>query len=69
MPIDNSKSPLSLKPDYLICTCMAVMYSEICQAIERGCHDMPSLSQELLIGTGCSSCLAEVEALLKEYGF
>lgn len=52
--------------DYLVCTCMGVMYSEIKSAIKNGSKTFDSLSQDLGVGTGCSSCVAEVETILKE---
>lgn len=58
----NSKNQQS---DYLVCTCMGVMYSEICQAIDQGADSFSELSDRLGVGTGCSSCVAEVEAILK----
>jgi len=51
-------------PDYLVCTCMGVMYSEIKSAVENGSKSFDSLSDKLGVGTGCSSCVAEVEAIL-----
>lgn len=54
------------KPDYLVCTCMGVMYSDICRAIEGGCTDYGSLQDLLMVGTGCSSCVQEVHDILKE---
>ena len=51
--------------DYLVCTCMGVMYSEICQAIDDGAHSFEALSECLGVGTGCSSCVAEVHQILQ----
>ena len=62
----DSKSPLLSKPDYLVCTCMGVMYSEICSSIKKGCRTYEAISDELLVGTGCSSCVDEVKDILKE---
>ena len=50
--------------DYLVCTCMGVMYSEICQAIEEGCDSFESLSQSLQVGTGCNSCVDEIQQIV-----
>ncbi len=63
------KGLLDQKPDYLVCTCMGVMASDIRQAIKEGCHDFESLSEVLMVGTGCSSCVDEVLELLKQEGF
>lgn len=60
------KSPLELKPDYLVCICMDVMRSQIEQAIQLGCQDFKSLSQALGVGTGCNSCVEEVQEILLE---
>ncbi len=60
------RSPLEQKPDYLVCTCACVMYSEIVDAIRGGAKDLKSLSDELLVGVGCSSCVAEVQQILQE---
>jgi bacterioferritin-associated ferredoxin len=62
--IMHTKSPLESKPDYLVCTCMGVMYSEICAAIQAGRGTFEDLSQELMIGLGCSSCVQEVQDIL-----
>jgi bacterioferritin-associated ferredoxin len=51
--------------DYLVCTCMGVMHSDICCAIKQGNRDFKSLSDALGVGTGCSSCVAEVEEILE----
>ena len=59
-----AESPLTLKPDYLVCTCMGVMYSEICSSIKNGCTTYELLSEQLLVGTGCSSCVQEVHDIL-----
>ena len=51
--------------DYLVCTCMGVMYSEICLAIDDGAHSFEALSERLGVGTGCSSCVTEVHQILQ----
>lgn len=60
------KSSLSNKPDYLVCTCFGVMYSEVCAAIDAGCKTFDSLQDSLMVGTGCSSCVSEVDQILKD---
>jgi bacterioferritin-associated ferredoxin len=52
--------------DYLICTCMGVMYSEINSAIDQGAKSFQELSDQLGVGTGCSSCVAEIQAILEQ---
>jgi bacterioferritin-associated ferredoxin len=64
--MEDIKSPLAHKPDYLVCTCMGVMASEIRQAIMDGNKNFDSLSELLMVGTGCSSCVDEVCELLKQ---
>ncbi len=66
--MEDMKSPLACKPDYLVCTCMGVMASEIRQAIMDGNRNFDSLSELLMVGTGCSSCVDEVCELLKQEG-
>ncbi|HZW61462.1 MAG TPA: (2Fe-2S)-binding protein [Candidatus Babeliales bacterium] len=63
------KSPLTQKPDYLVCTCMGVMYSDIVKAIEEGSTTFDQLKETLFVGTGCSSCVQEVSTILQEKGF
>ena len=58
------KSLLAQKPDYLLCVCMGVMYSDIIAAIERGDRSFKQLQDSLMVGTGCSSCHAEVREIL-----
>lgn len=60
------KNVLSQRPDYLVCTCMEVMYSQIVEAIEQGVDTFEQLSDLLGVGTGCSSCVEEVYEILKE---
>lgn len=59
------QKPESGQQDYLVCTCMGVMYSEICQAIDAGADSFELLSEQLGVGTGCSSCVAEVHQILQ----
>ncbi len=62
------KSPLEKMPiqDHLVCTCMGVMYSEIVEAIKHGYRDFNALSELLGVGTGCSSCVSEVNEILQQ---
>jgi bacterioferritin-associated ferredoxin len=55
--MNDFKSPLEQKPDYVVCICWGVMYSEIVDAIKDGCHDFESLQERLMVGTGCSTCV------------
>lgn len=52
--------------DYLVCTCMGVMKSDILEAIEQGADSFEALSEELGVGTGCSTCVEEVQQLLAQ---
>ena len=64
--MEDLKSPLHNKPDYLVCTCMGVMASEIREEIAQGSSDFEALSEVLMVGTGCSSCVDEIGLLLTE---
>lgn len=65
--MEDKGSPLLQKPDYLVCTCMGVMYSDICEAIKSGMDTFEALSDALGVGTGCSSCVQEVHEILANY--
>ena len=62
--MDDNRSPLAHKPDYLVCACMGVMYSEIYDSIKSGAGDINNLSQELMVGLGCSACIQEIQEIL-----
>jgi len=64
--MEERKSPFLQRPDYLVCNCMEVMYSQIVEAIEQGSTTYDQLSETLGVGTGCSSCVDEVKEILKE---
>lgn len=64
--VENNPSPLAHKPDYVVCTCMGVMYSEIVQAIKDGCTTFDMLSESLMVGVGCTSCIPEVCEILTQ---
>ena len=61
-----NNSPIFKRPDYLVCTCMEVMYSTIVESIHNGDDSFQKLSDSLGVGTGCSSCVAEVYTILEE---
>lgn len=52
--------------DYLLCTCMGVMKSEVVAAIDRGAVTFKALSDELGVGTGCNTCVDEVMQILAQ---
>lgn len=54
------------KPDYLVCTCMGVMHSEIVEAIHQGENTYERLQGSLGVGTGCNSCVSEVREILRD---
>ena len=62
----QKKSEINMQAasDYLVCTCMGVMHQEILEAIDQGFDDFSKLSEKLGVGTGCSSCVAEVQEIL-----
>ena len=66
--MEEYTSLLAQRPDYLVCTCMGVMYSEIVAAIKQGNATFESLQETLLVGTGCSSCHEEIKQIIKEAG-
>ena len=51
--------------DHLVCVCMGVMNSEICQAIDEGDDSFEKLQKKFEVGTGCSSCVGEVNEILQ----
>lgn len=59
-----TNSPLLQRPDYLVCTCMGVMHSDIVASIAQGNDSYAQLQDVLLVGTGCSSCVEEVKDIL-----
>jgi bacterioferritin-associated ferredoxin len=61
------KNLLEEKPDYLVCVCMNVMYSEIIAAIARGDRTFKALQDSLMVGAGCSSCHDELAAIIATY--
>lgn len=62
----NNESPFLKRPDYVVCTCMEVMYSQVVEAIHEGEDSFNKLSERLGVGTGCSSCVDEVKSILAE---
>lgn len=64
--MSDTKSPLFERPDFLVCTCMGVMDSEIREAIKKGACTFEALKEKLLVGTGCTSCVEEVKQILAE---
>jgi len=62
----NKKKCCKEREDYLVCTCMEVMYSQIIESILNGSDTFEKLSDELGVGTGCSSCVDEVHEILQE---
>ena len=52
--------------DYLVCTCMSVMKSDIVKAIHNGADTFSALSDQLGVGTGCSTCTEMVRKILEQ---
>lgn len=50
--------------DHLVCVCMGVMSSDICDAIDLGHNTFEKLSQKFEVGTGCSSCVTEIHEII-----
>lgn len=63
---DQCCKKMAVEQDYLICTCMGVMRSEIIEAIDRGAITFQALSDELGVGTGCTTCVEEVNQILSK---
>lgn len=53
-----------IENDYLLCTCMGVMKSEVVSAIDRGVDTLQALADELGVGTGCNTCVDEIMQIL-----
>lgn len=64
--VNNTAGQVESSMDYLVCTCMGVMYEEICSAIKSGKNTYDALSDSLGVGTGCNSCVQEVKEILKK---
>ncbi len=62
----NKECCNSVNDDYIVCTCMEVMRSQLQEAISEGSDTFDKLSDRLGVGTGCSSCVQEVCEILKE---
>lgn len=56
---------LENRPDYIVCTCMGVMYSELAHAINQGAKTFEELADIFFVGTGCSSCVPEIIDMLE----
>lgn len=54
------------KQEHLVCTCMGVMFSEICDGIDAGLNTFEKLKEEFMVGTGCSSCVPEITEILEK---
>ncbi len=52
----------------LVCSCFQVRQQSIQQAIAAGAHSSKSLGAKLQCGTGCGSCLPEIELLIQNMG-
>ena len=57
---------LMQKPDYIVCTCMCVMYSDIIRALDNGAMTFNDIQELLYVGTGCSSCIQEVHEIIEK---
>lgn len=59
------KKPEMQKEDYLVCACMEVMHSQILDEVSKGADTINELAERLGVTTGCSSCVDEIEMILK----
>lgn len=64
--MENKGCCKAIKDDYLVCTCMEVMHSQIVDAIQQGDTTFEKLSDKLGVGTGCTSCVDEINEILRE---
>ncbi len=54
-------------PDYLVCVCMGVMYSDIYAfLLESDSPSFDSVKNCLQVATGCNSCVDEVHAIVAD---
>lgn len=63
----KKESLLMQKSDYIVCTCMCVMYSDILRALDQGASTFDHLQELLYVGTGCSSCVQEIHDIIEKY--
>lgn len=56
--------PDALPPSAQICSCFDVSKGQICDSIDRGCCDLPSLKEETSASTGCGGCTALLKSIL-----
>jgi len=53
--------------DDLVCNCMGITRGEIIEAIKtKGLIMLEEVREETEAGTGCGSCLEDIESILKE---
>ncbi|MGD9735008.1 MAG: molybdopterin-dependent oxidoreductase [Solirubrobacterales bacterium] len=66
-PPGTATEPAAPEPSDLVCSCNAVTRGEIEAAVRaRGLHSAAGVGRETRAGTGCGSCVGEIEALLRE---
>ena len=61
------ESLIEKRPDFIVCTCFEVSYHDLISAISEGDNTLDLLVERFGVTTGCSSCLPDIEELLKEY--
>ena len=69
LPQRDGVSSTALGPDALplsaqICSCFDVSKGQICDSIDGGCCDLPSLKAETNASTGCGGCAALLKSVL-----
>ena len=47
-----------------VCVCAAVTDSEVAACLDAGADTVDEVGQRCLAGTGCGSCVEEIESLL-----
>jgi len=62
----SNKNDEKKPADYKVCFCKGVYYSEIVNAIKQGCKSFEGLRNKLGLCSGCRSCKATIEGILKK---
>ena len=50
----------------MVCFCKKINYSQIVEAIHQGSDTIEKISEKIGAGTGCSTCIEEVQEILAE---
>ncbi|MCB1692309.1 MAG: (2Fe-2S)-binding protein [Pseudomonadales bacterium] len=50
----------------IVCVCKRVNSAQIREAVERGALDLPAITRELGLGTGCGRCVEFAERMVMQ---